>query len=220
MVHTVVGQDFEVKLAELLCTRLCHDLTGPIGAVNNGAEFLGEEGFSLQEQAVELIVNSAQQAVHRLMFYRQAYGRVNYQGEASLNEVRKLAEDFFRESRHKLVWPHHFTDSSDISISRKMGKLILNMIIIVSGAMPRGGEITLSLGKRDDGQVEVKLRGVGIGIKEDAETLAAFRKEARIEDITAKTVQPYFTARLADSLEVALSISVGADALEIVAVHP
>ena len=45
----------QLRMAELLCTRLCHDLTGPIGAVNNGAEFLSEEGFNLQNQAVELI---------------------------------------------------------------------------------------------------------------------------------------------------------------------
>jgi histidine phosphotransferase ChpT len=43
----------ELRMAEMLCTRLCHDLTGPIGAVNNGAEFLSEEGFNLQNQAVD-----------------------------------------------------------------------------------------------------------------------------------------------------------------------
>ena len=48
----------ETKLAEMLCTRLCHDLTGPIGAVNNGAEFLDEEGFDMQNEAVQLIVTS------------------------------------------------------------------------------------------------------------------------------------------------------------------
>ena len=56
----------ELRMAELLCTRLCHDLTGPIGAVNNGAEFLGDEGFSMQGQAVELIISSAFSAVVRL----------------------------------------------------------------------------------------------------------------------------------------------------------
>ena len=215
-----IGQDFEVKLAELLCTRLCHDLTGPIGAVNNGAEFLGEEGFSLQEQAVELIVNSAQQAVSRLMFYRQAYGRVNYQGEASLNEVRALSEDFFRESRYKLEWPHHFTDSADISVSRKMAKLILNILIIISGGMPRGGTISLSLVKREDGQAEVKIRGEGTGIKEDKEFVAAFRRETDIENINAKTVQPYFTSRMAHSLGVTLEMNIDESVFEISAIHP
>lgn len=214
------GQDFEVKLAELLCTRLCHDLTGPIGAVNNGAEFLGDEGFSLQEQAVELIVNSAQQAVNRLMFYRQAYGRVNYQGEASLSEVRALSEDFFRESRYKLEWPHQFTESADISVSRKMAKLILNILIIISSGMPRGGVISLKLVRRDDGQAEVRIRGEGTGIKEDKEFISAFRLETDIENVTPKTVQPYFTARLASSLGVVLEMEQGESVFEIAAIHP
>ena len=61
----------ELKFAELLCTRLCHDLTGPIGAIANGAEFLSDEGFDMQGQAIELISSSAAQAVSRLQFYRK-----------------------------------------------------------------------------------------------------------------------------------------------------
>ena len=58
----------ETRLAEMLCTRLCHDLTGPIGAVNNGAEFLSEEGFDMQNEAMQLILTSAHEAVNRLQF--------------------------------------------------------------------------------------------------------------------------------------------------------
>ena len=159
--------DLEVRLAELLSTRLCHDLTGPIGAVNNGAEFLGEEGFALQDQALELIIGSAQQAVIRLQFYRQAYGRVNYQGEASLSEVRELADSFFSDSRFELAWPEHYTDSAEVSLSRKMSKLILNMLILISTFLPRGGQLSVILGKQSDGQVEVRVRGEGSNIRND-----------------------------------------------------
>ena len=85
----------DTKLAEMIATRLCHDLTGPIGAVNNGAEFLDEEGFDMQNEAVQLIVSSAHEAVNRLQFYRQAYGRVGEMGEASLSEKKQLTVDFF-----------------------------------------------------------------------------------------------------------------------------
>src|SRR5215813_167191 len=94
-----------LRLAELLCTRLCHDLTGPIGAVNNGAEFLSEEGFNLQGQAMELITSSAASAVARLQFYRLAYGRVKEQGEASIADGQKLAADFFAGGKVALEWP-------------------------------------------------------------------------------------------------------------------
>lgn len=212
--------DLEVRLAELLCTRLCHDLTGPIGAVNNGAEFLGEEGFALQDQAIELIVGSAQQAVVRLQFYRQAYGRVNYQGEAGLSEVRELATAFFSGSRFELVWPDQYADAVEVSISRKMAKLVLNMMILISGAMPRGGTLHLSINKRGDGQAEVCLRGEGGGVREDAESLAALRGKTSIADVTPKTVQPYFMARLAQTLHVQLTHDIGADHFQITAVHP
>src|SRR5476649_361754 len=99
----------ELRMAELLCTRLCHDLTGPIGAVNNGAEFLSEEGFNLQGQAVELITSSAASAVARLQFYRFAYGRVKDQGEASLADSQRLGSDFFTGGKVALDWPDQYT---------------------------------------------------------------------------------------------------------------
>lgn len=212
--------DLEVRLAELLCTRLCHDLTGPIGAVNNGAEFLGEEGFALQDQAIDLIVGSAQQAVVRLQFYRQAYGRVNYQGEASLSEVRELANAFFEGSRFELSWPDHYTDAVEVSISRKMAKLVLNMMILISASMPRGGTLKLSINKREDGQAEVCLRGEGAGVREDADSITALRGKANIADVTPKTVQPYFMSRLAHTLHVELSHEIDAEHFQITAVHP
>jgi histidine phosphotransferase ChpT len=213
--------DTEVRLAELLCTRLCHDLTGPIGAVNNGAEFLGEEGFALQDQAIELIIGSAQQAVTRLQFYRQSYGRVNSQGEASLSEVRELAEAFFRDSRFELSWPDVYTDSSEVSLSRKMAKLVLNMLILISGAMPRGGKLAVILGQQEGtGYVEVRVRGEGEGVREDEESINALKKKTKINDLTPKSIQPYFMARLADSLGVTVSHSISATYFEMVAVHP
>lgn len=212
--------DLEVRLAELLCTRLCHDLTGPIGAVNNGAEFLGEEGFALQDQAIELIINSAGQAVVRLQYYRQAYGRVNYQGEASLSEVRELAKEFFGDSRFELNWPDQYTDSADVSLSRKMAKLILNMLILISASLPRGGTLSVVLGRDDQGNTEVRVRGEGDNVREDAESIDALIMKTDVEELTPKSVQPYFMARLAESLGVSLSHSINAECFEIVAVHP
>ena len=58
----------DIKLAELLCARFSHDLAGPIGAINNGVEFLSEENSVIKEQAIDLIKTSAVQAVSRLQF--------------------------------------------------------------------------------------------------------------------------------------------------------
>lgn len=210
----------EVRLAELLCTRLCHDLTGPIGAINNGAEFLSEEGFSMQDQAMELIVGSAQQAVIRLQFYRQAYGKVNYSGEASLNEVRQLANKFFRDTRVTLDWPDSHADSADMSTSRKMAKLVLNMLIMVSATLPKGGTIAIRVGKDMQGHSVLTVRGEGDLVKLDEDVKAAFEHTANIADVTPKTVQPYFMTSLAKYIEVQLTHEVSPKHIELIAMHP
>ena len=137
----------EMRMAELLCARLCHDLTGPIGAVNNGAEFLSEEGFNLQNQAVELIISSAFSAVTRLQFYRTAYGSVKDRGEANLTEKQKLAQDFFADGKITLDWPDDHTDSAGVSISLKMARLIYNLLMVAAASLIRGGTIAVRIGQ-------------------------------------------------------------------------
>ena len=35
-----MDQQIDLRVAELMASRLCHDLVGPIGAVNNGLELM------------------------------------------------------------------------------------------------------------------------------------------------------------------------------------
>src|SRR3546814_3632269 len=64
----------DLRVAELLASRLCHDLVGPIGAVGNGLELLGDEEFGMADDAMKLTTSSARQASHILQFFRLAYG--------------------------------------------------------------------------------------------------------------------------------------------------
>ena len=189
----------ELRIAELLCTRLCHDLTGPIGAVNNGAEFLSEEGFDMQNQAVDLIVSSAAEAVSRLQFYRLAYGKVNDNGEANLDDKKQRIEEFFQGSKLKLDWPDSNTDAAGISISNKMARILLNMIVIASGTLLKGGTIIVRLS--DDGSNKsVSVKGVGDAVKVDPAIPAVLTGKVGEEEVTPKTVQLYLCRRLADEL--------------------
>ena len=207
----------ETKLAEMLCTRLCHDLTGPIGAVNNGAEFLDDEGFDMQNEAVQLIVSSAHQAVNRLMFYRQAYGRVSDSGEASLEEKKKLAADFFIGSKIKLDWPDSHTDASGISISQKMSRLILNLILITADSMIRGGTLSVRLSVNEMGDKQVQLRGEGDTIKLDAETISILKSQADEKLLSPKTAQIFLAMKIAEEVGVSIALEVHSDQITIVA---
>jgi len=195
----------ELRMAELLCTRLCHDLTGPIGAVNNGAEFLSEEGFNMQSQAVDLIVSSAFSAVTRLQFYRFAYGKVKDHGEANLADKQKLAMDFFADGKIALDWPDAHTDSAGVSISVKMARLIYNLLIIASGTLIRGGTVGVRIGQGDEGHKQVTVTAKGPGLKWEPEMDKIFSGAFDPAELSPKNVQAYLTKCYCDDLKSALT---------------
>lgn len=207
----------ETKLAEMLCTRLCHDLTGPIGAVNNGAEFLEDEGFDMQNDAVQLIVSSAHEAVNRLQFYRQAYGRVSDSGEACLDDKKQLAQAFFAGTKVKLDWPDTHTDAAGISISIKMARLMLNLLIIIGASMIRGGTLSVRLSVTDAGEKRVEIKGAGDTIKLDPDTLAILKGQGEEAMLSPKSAQSFLTAKLAGEVGAILAIDVHSDEITIVA---
>jgi histidine phosphotransferase ChpT len=195
----------ETKLAEMLCTRLCHDLTGPIGAVNNGAEFLGEEGFDMQNEAVQLILSSALEAVNRLQFYRQAYGRISESGEVSLLEKKQLAQLYFSAGKITLDWPDAHADASGVSISAKTARLLLNLLVIAAHALIRGGTVSVRVEHGENDTKQFSVRASGQTIKLDAETrdILAHRTDV---PLTPKTAQAYLTSHLAQEVDASLRL--------------
>lgn len=201
----------ELRMAELLCTRLCHDLTGPIGAVNNGAEFLSEEGCNMQNQAVELIVSSAFSAVSRLQFYRLAYGNVKDGGEANLSDKKKHAADFFVGSKITLDWPDTETEASGVSISLKMARLIFNLLIMASAVLIRGGVVAVRIRLNDAGDRHVTVSAKSPHIKWEKEITDILEGKLADDDLSPKNVQAQLTHYFADDLHVTLLHTVSED---------
>tara|TARA_B100001179_G_scaffold229222_1_gene214573 strand:+ start:922 stop:1554 length:633 start_codon:yes stop_codon:yes gene_type:complete len=193
----------DVKLAEMLCTRLCHDLTGPIGAVNNGVEFLQEEEDSEENEAISLIVSSAREAVHRLQFYRQAYGRINDEGTMSLDTYHTLVTDFFSGSKIKCQWPKAEEENGRLSVSQATGRLLLNLLIVAMGGMLKGGTITLNIEKKAEGRLII-LRAQGEMLKYDPDFLRLMNGEVEANPKDPKIVHYLFVKTLADACDAKL----------------
>src|SRR6476659_9781982 len=71
-----------VDLASLLCSRLCHDLMSPVGALNNGIELLADETDpEMRERCLELLADSARASANKLKFFRLAFGAAGGFGE-------------------------------------------------------------------------------------------------------------------------------------------
>lgn len=182
-----------LHLSEVLSTRFCHDITGPIGAVNNGAEFLQEAEGELLGQAMELITSSARQAVVRVQFYRQCYGAAKGEGDANLEQLMGLARDFFHGSK---IAFRYVPPAAPVSVSRKMGKCWLNMILMTSDTLLRGGELTVRFRQEGTGVV-LETAATAPVLRCGEELLEVLEGKVTPESLTAKNVQYYLTMLLA-----------------------
>src|SRR4051812_20575113 len=92
--------NFDLQILELVCSRLCHDLISPVGAVGNGLELMAEEGDDeLLEDARRLVESSTQRASSLLQMYRCAYGNAGNQASFGAGEAVKLAREGLDASR-------------------------------------------------------------------------------------------------------------------------
>jgi len=79
----------DLRVTELLASRLCHDLVGPVGAVNNGLELLADEIDDMGPEALKLASDSAARAARALQYFRFAYGMAGSRVGGNLDELRQ-----------------------------------------------------------------------------------------------------------------------------------
>src|SRR5580658_1211274 len=95
----------DLRVLELLASKLCHDLVSPVSAINNGVELIEDIGGSVVDEAMKLIGDSAAQASRRLRLYRIAYGRAGSDENLPVRDVRQVAEQYVMGGKMTLHWP-------------------------------------------------------------------------------------------------------------------
>jgi len=147
-----------VDLASLLCSRLCHDLMSPIGALNNGIELLADEDDpDMREKCLELLADSARASANKLKFFRLAFGAAGGFGEEiDTHEAEVALEGLFgAERRIELGWM-----VSDEKLPKGAVKLLLNLAMLAGDALVRGGRLDVGAERRN-GEVELAVRAEG-----------------------------------------------------------
>lgn len=152
---------FSVRAVELLCSRLCHDLIGPVGAINNGVELIEEGGGGeAMGEALDLVADSARTAARRLALFRLALGAGSGGGVLPIPGTREALEGWFAGGRIQFIWRPAL-----IVPPPGLLKLVLLSALIAEEALPRGGTLTLT---GDDGGLELVAAGTGCGLREEA----------------------------------------------------
>ncbi|MCW5771839.1 MAG: hypothetical protein KIT16_09410 [Rhodospirillaceae bacterium] len=188
---------FDIRVVHLLHSRVLHDLAGPVGAISNGLELAKESGGSLDADAMQLVAMSARDLSERLRFYRVAFGLAPG-AIKTLREARDLITPAVIGPRSKIVWPE-----ADGPAAWPFGdeslKLLLNLIALAAENLPRGGNIEVFVEPAPQ-QLRFTVVGEGQGVRVEETTLAAMMGTAAIEQLTPRSVQGYFTARMAEAL--------------------
>lgn len=194
-------------LAALLCSRVCHDVISPVGAINNGLELLDEGGAD--EDAMMLIRTSARNASARLQFARIAFGAAGSAGmQIDTGDAETVAQSFFKNEKPELEWK-----GERALLPKNVVKLILNLLLVANGAIPRGGKLSVNL-ETEQNKPKITITANGPMVRVPAKFLDMHSGRKPEDAIDAHSVQPYYTLLLAR--EAGMEIGIHANADEIV----
>lgn len=189
----------DLDLAALLCSRVCHDVISPVGAITNGLELLEvEDDEAMRALAMELVRKSAKQASAKLKFCRIAFGAAGSAGAIiDMGEAGDVAKAFVGEEKIKLDWqvPRENRPKQQV-------KLLLNMMLIAMGCIPRGGVV-----KAEVVEGGFAVRATGEGAKIFEKTDQVLKGAVQLEEIDARLIQPYYTKRLAEAAGLPLTFA-------------
>ena len=181
-----------LELAALLCSRVCHDLISPVGAIVNGLEVLDDtQKVEDREFALDLIRKSAKTASARLQFCRLAFGAAGSAGaQIDLGDAQTMARGHLEDGKITITW-----NLPRLLLPKNKVKLLLNMMVIAQQTIPRGGVLTVDPhGEGDAMSFRVTSTGLNARIPQNiADILGASEAGA----IDAHAVQPYYTRLLA-----------------------
>jgi histidine phosphotransferase ChpT len=190
-----------LDLAALLCSRVCHDLISPVGAIVNGIEVMEEDkNEETKTFALDLIKKSAYQASAKLQFCRLAFGAAGSAGaEIDLGDAEKAARGLFEDAKTTLVWnlPRQL-------LAKNRVKLLLNMLLIAAGTISRGGTLSIDPVPGGEGIAGFVVTASGLNAKLNpmvAELLAGNSGHP----VDAHAIQPLYAGILARDCGLVLS---------------
>jgi histidine phosphotransferase ChpT len=201
-----------LDLAALLCSRVCHDVISPVGAIVNALEVLEEDDPSMKEFALDLIKKSARNASARLQFARLAFGAAGSAGAMiDLGDAGNVANGFLNDEKLSLDW-----EAPRALLPKNQVKLVLNLLVLATQAIPRGGKITCRTEVTgEQGTFRITAAGSHARIPAHVEELLAGRSETGVID--AHAVQPLYTGMVARAAGMTIVFAIEGDTVSIAA---
>jgi histidine phosphotransferase ChpT len=192
----------DLELAALISSKICHDVIGPVGAIYNGLEILDEDDDAqAKNYALDVIRNVTEQASARLQFARFAFGAAGSAGaQIDLATAEQISRGLIGKGKHKLTW-----QAKPGQMAKDKVKLLLNIIASAITALPRGGDIDVTvLGNLERPSFVLRCRGQAA---RPPQYLADYVSGGQPAQLDAMSIQAYYTWRLANAARMRLDIA-------------
>jgi histidine phosphotransferase ChpT len=190
-----------LDLAALLCSRVCHDLISPVGAIVNGIEVMEEDkDEETKAFALDLIKKSARVASAKLQFCRLAFGAAGSAGaQIDLGDAEKAARGLLEDGKITLVWnlPRELLPKNRV-------KLLLNLLLIGATTIPRGGTLKVDPLREGEGSPGFQVTASGLNARLTPNTVELLAGSPA-HPVDAHGIQPLYTGILARDCGLALS---------------
>lgn len=207
----------QTDLAAMLCSRLCHDMLSPVGALSNGLELLADEKDpEMRQRCVELLEQSATISTNKLKFFRLAFGAAggfgdNVPVEEAQEVIGALASD---AKKVQINWA-----LAEDSLPKPAVKVLLNLSQIALDTLVRGGKLDIGAERRD-GNIEIVARAAGPKVAFDETIGRALQGDLSPRELSSRTAAAHMIALLAEELGGGLQYALSAEALVLGAVLP
>jgi len=197
-----------LDLAALLCSRVCHDLISPVGAIVNGLEVLDEDkDEETKVFALDLIKKSARQASAKLQFCRLAFGAAGSAGaQIELGDAERVARGLIEDGKTTIAWnlPREL-------VPKNRAKLLLNMLVVAAGTIPRGGTLTV-----DPAGTGFRVTASGLNARL-AQATGELLSGSPAHTVDAQAIQPLYTGILARDCGLTVGAATEGDAVVVTA---
>lgn len=186
----------QMRLAELVAAKLCHDFMGPMTAMVHGLELLKQTPTG-DAEALSLLENGVVKAHAKLDFYRHSLGgALGGEGAAPLSAGTAAAETLFATFKAKLVW-----NAADLVVPRAVIRVVLNVLNIANECLPKGGTVTL-----DAANGAITVTALGERAKVRPEIAQGLQGGFAEDGMASMSIMPVMTALLARQAGVSLSV--------------
>lgn len=197
------------ELAALLCSKVCHDVISPVGALNMSLEMLDDPASA--GDALDLVRQSAKSASARLQFCRLAFGASGSVGASiDTGDAEKVAISYMEGERADIEW-----NVERMILPKNKVKLLLNLMLIAAAAIPRGGMVQMS-SEGSEGE-RFKLVATGKRVRMPVEFDEMVDGDIPEAGIDAHSVQPYYTLLLANECGMPVAADLGEESVTITA---